>query len=43
MFTITCIFFEFGSFPSLEIIKANIIPENIINAHLSRFILMPYF
>jgi hypothetical protein len=27
----------------LEIIKANIIPENIINAHLSRFILMPYF
>jgi len=43
MFTIACIFFEFGSFPFLEIIKPKIILENTINAHLSRFRLMPYF
>ncbi len=43
MFTITCIFFGFGNFLSLEIIKLNIIPKNTINAHLSRFRLMPYY
>ncbi len=35
MFTITCIFFGNN--------KPNIILENIMNAHLSRFKLMPYF
>jgi hypothetical protein len=43
MFIITCILFGSGSFPSLEIIKPKIIPKNTINAHLSRFKLMPYF
>jgi hypothetical protein len=42
MFTIDCIFFESSSFPSLKIIKPNIILENTINAHSSRFRLMPY-
>ncbi len=42
MFRIACIFFGFSSFPSLEIIKPNIIPENIINAHLHGFQLIPY-
>ncbi len=42
MFTIACIFFGFGSFPSLETINPKIIPENTINAHLSRFKLMLY-
>jgi len=42
MFIIACIFFGFDSFPFLEIIKPNIILENIINAHLSGFKLMPY-
>ncbi len=39
---IACIFFESSSFPSLETIKPKIIPKNTINAHFSRFILMPY-
>jgi hypothetical protein len=39
---ITCIFFRFGSLLSLEIIKPKITLENTINAHLSRFKLMPY-
>jgi hypothetical protein len=43
MFTIVCIFFRSSSFLSLETIKPKIIPENTINAHLSRFKLMPYF
>jgi hypothetical protein len=42
MLTIACIFFGYGSFPSLEIIKPKIIHENTINAHLSGFKLMPY-
>ncbi len=42
MFTIACIFFGSSSFPSLEIIKPKIIPENTINAHLFGFRLMPY-
>jgi hypothetical protein len=42
MFTITCISFRFGNFPSLEIIKPNIIFENTINAHLFKFRLMSY-
>jgi hypothetical protein len=42
MFLITYIFFGSDSFPSLETIKPKIIPENTINAHLSRFNLMPY-
>jgi hypothetical protein len=42
MFTIAYIFFRFGNFPSLETIKFNIIPKNTINAHLLRFILIPY-
>jgi hypothetical protein len=41
MFVIACIFFEYDNFPYLEAIKFNIIPENTINAHLSRP--MPYF
>jgi hypothetical protein len=43
MFTIACIFFGFGNFLSLETIKPDIIPQNTINAHLSKFKLMPYF
>jgi hypothetical protein len=35
-------FFGFGSFPSLETIKANNILQYTINAHLSGFIWMPY-
>jgi hypothetical protein len=42
MFTIACIFFGSSNFLSLEIIKPNIILENTINAHLSRFRLLPY-
>jgi hypothetical protein len=42
MFTIACIFFGSSSFPSLETITPKIILENTINAHLSRFRLMPY-
>jgi hypothetical protein len=42
MFIVVCIFFSSSSFPSLETIKPKIIPENTINAHLSRFRLMPY-
>ncbi len=42
MFTIVYIFFKYGSYPSLEIIKPKIILENTINAHLSKFRLMPY-
>ncbi len=42
MFIIACIFFGFGSFPSLEIIKPKIIPQNTMNVHLFGFILMPY-
>jgi hypothetical protein len=37
MFTIVCIFFGFGSFPSLKIIKPKIILENTINANLFGF------
>ncbi len=43
MFIIAFIFFVSSNFPSLEIIKPNIILENNINAHFSRFKLMPYF
>jgi hypothetical protein len=43
MFIITSIFFGFSNFPSLEIIKPNIILENTINAHLFGFKSMPYF
>jgi hypothetical protein len=43
MFIIACIFFRFGSFPSLEIIKPKIILENTMNAHLFKFKLMSYF
>ncbi len=43
MFIIACIFFGPGSFPSLEIIKPNIIPKNTINAHMLGFKQMPYF
>jgi hypothetical protein len=43
MFIIACILFGFGSFPSLETIKPNIIPKNTINAHLFKFKLLPYF
>jgi hypothetical protein len=42
MIIIACIFFGSGNFLLLETIKPNIIPENTINAHLSRFKLMPY-
>ncbi len=42
MFIIACIFFGYGSFPSFETIKPKIILENTINAHLFKFILMPY-
>jgi hypothetical protein len=40
MFTIACIFFGSHNLSSLEIIKPNIIPENIINAHFSRLKIM---
>jgi hypothetical protein len=43
MFTIACIFFGSSNFTSLETIKTKIIPKSTINAHLSRFKLMPYF
>jgi hypothetical protein len=42
MFTIAFIFFGYGSFPYLETIKAKIILEDIIDAHLFKFRLMPY-
>jgi hypothetical protein len=42
MFTIICILFGYGSFLSLETIKPKTILANTINAHLSRFKLMPY-
>jgi hypothetical protein len=42
MFTIACMFFGSSDFLFLETIKPNITSENTINAHLSRFRLMPY-
>jgi hypothetical protein len=42
MFTIACIFFGFGNFLSLDIIKPNIILENTINTHLFGFRVMSY-
>jgi hypothetical protein len=42
MFTIACIFSGSGSFLSLKTIKPKIILENIVNAHMSGFRLMPY-
>jgi len=42
MFIIVCIFFGFGSFPSFQTIKPNIMLKNTINTHLSRFKLLPY-
>jgi hypothetical protein len=42
MLTIAYIFFGSSSFFSLETIKLEIILQNTINAHLSRFILMSY-